>query len=242
MLNDQSNITLINCTFSGNSAGITGGGMYDGHSDSTVVNCTFSENSSRLDGGGMHGASSEPTLTNCILWGNSSDRGSQIGMKHDSMVEVSYCNVQGGISGVYLYNSSIDWRDGNIDTDPCFVDAAGGDLRLSSDSPCIDTGYNNAPNLPATDLDGHPRIIDGDCNDTDVVDMGAYEFNYAYMGDFDYDCSVDFVDFSIFGLAWMTKPGDAQWNRFCDISKPSDNYIGWLDAAIVCDNWLAEIP
>ncbi|MDH4238689.1 MAG: hypothetical protein OEW48_03915 [Phycisphaerae bacterium] len=52
--------------------------------------------------------------------------------------------------------------DGNIDADPCFIDATAGNLRLSSDSPCINTDYNNAPNLPATDMDGHPRIIDGD--------------------------------------------------------------------------------
>ncbi len=239
MFNGQSNITLINCTFSGNSAGIVGGGMYDSHSNSTVVNCTFSENSSRLDGGGMSGAFSEPTLTNCILWGNSSDYGSQIGMRYGSIVEVSYCNVQGGISGVYLYNSSIDWRDGNIDVDPCFIDVAGGDLRLSSDSPCIDTGDNNAPNLPATDMDGHPRIIDGDCNDTEVVDMGAYEFNYAYMGDFDYNCGVDFVDLSIFGLAWASQPGDFNWDFACNINIPADNVIDRLDLAAFADNWLA---
>ena len=57
--------------------------------------------------------------------------------------------------------------------------------------------------LGLLDLDGHPRIIDGDCNDTDVVDMGAYEFNYAYIGDFDYDCGVDFLDYAIFALAWL---------------------------------------
>ena len=239
MLNDQSNITLINCTFSGNSADINGGGMHDSHSDSTVVNCTFSENSSKSHGGGMHGAFSEPTLTNCILWGNASERGSQIGMIHDSRVEVSYCNVQGGISGVYLYNGSIDWRDGNIDADPCFVDAAGGDLRLSWDSPCIDTGDNNAPNLPPTDFDGHPRIIDGDCNGTDVVDMGAFEFNSVYLGDFDYNCRVNFADLSIFGSAWTSQPGDFNWDFACDISIPADNVIDKRDLAAFADNWLS---
>jgi|GEM_PF-5429662 len=114
------------------------------------------------------------------------------------------------------------------------------DYHLLSDSPCIDSGdpnYIAGPN--ETDLEGHPRIIDGDCNDTDVVDMGAHEFNYAYIGDFDYDCDVDFEDFAIFGLSWVSEPGEGEWNRFCDIDIPSDNYINWSDLDVFVDNWLA---
>lgn len=144
---------------------------------------------------------------------------------------IIHSDVQGGYVGL-----------GNIDADPCFVDAGGGDFRLSSDSPCIDAGDNSEPNLGATDMDGHPRIIDGDCNDAEVVDMGAYEFNYAYMGDFDYSCGVDFADFSIIALAWMAEPGDHNWDPICNIAVPPDSLIDWRDAAVLCDNWLAEIP
>jgi hypothetical protein len=91
-------------------------------------------------------------------------------------------------------------------------------------------------------LDGHQRIIDGDCNETDVVDMGAYEFNYAYIGDFDYDCNVDFFDFSIFGRAWMTQEGDPDWDWACDMSDPPGDYIDWRDLRVLCDNWLAKMP
>jgi hypothetical protein len=115
-------------------------------------------------------------------------------------------------------------------------------LRLKSTSPCIDRGDNNAASPAATDLDSHPRIIDGDCDDVNLVDIGAYEFNYAYMGDFDYNCRVDFFDFSIFGRAWEIQEGDPGWDWACDISDPTDDYIDWRDAAILCENWLAEIP
>jgi hypothetical protein len=98
---------------------------------------------------------------------------------------VTYSDIQGGWFGA---------GGNNIGADPCFVDAAGSNLRLSPVSLCIDTGDNSAADPPATDLDGCPRIIDGDCNDVDVVDMGAYEFNYAYMGDLYYNCRVDFFD------------------------------------------------
>ena len=223
MDNDFSNPRLTNCTFYNNNWSA----MYCNLGSLTLTNCTFTGNLGVRFGGAIFNQHSSCTLTNCILWGDTPD---EI-YESQGVTVITYSNIKGSWPG-----------EGNIDADPCFIDAAGGDLRLSSDSPCIDTGYNNAPNLPATDMDGHPRIIDGDCNETDVVDMGAYEFNYAYLGDFDYQCDVDLADISIFGLAWMTKPGDAQWNRFCDISKPSDNYIDWRDAAIVCDNWLAEIP
>jgi hypothetical protein len=72
--------------------------------------------------------------------------------------------------------------------------------------------------------------------------MGAYEFALAYLGDFDNNCRVDFFDFSIFGRAWETKEGDADYDPVCDISEPADDYIDWRDAAILCDNWLAQIP
>jgi hypothetical protein len=231
MQNRFSSPMLFNCIFRGNSA-YEGGVIREITSNSTLTNCTFVANSSP-EGSALACDSyqqSNPSnirLSNCILW----DGGDEIWNNDGSTITIIYSDIQGGWEGI-----------GNIDADPCFVDTATGNLRLLSDSPCIDTGYNNAPNLPATDLDGHPRIIDGDCNGTDAVDMGAYEFNYAYMGDFDYDCSVDFVDFSIFGLAWLTKPGDAQWNQFCDIGIPPDNYIDLKDAAILCDNWLAELP
>src|SRR6185369_5721691 len=53
--------------------------------------------------------------------------------------------------------------------DPLFVDQAFGNLRLQSNSPCINAGLNTfAPAGP--DLDDNPRTVGG------TVDMGAYEY------------------------------------------------------------------
>jgi len=52
-----------------------------------------------------------------------------------------------------------------------------GSTRWSFGSPCIDTGSNDAvPEDVTTDLDGNPRIVDGDGDSVATVDMGAYEY------------------------------------------------------------------
>src|SRR5262249_6833722 len=67
--------------------------------------------------------------------------------------------------------------NGNIQQDPQFVDAAGGDYHLQASSPAIDAGTNTAPNLPDKDLDNKARIGPGNASTcVGTVDMGAYEF------------------------------------------------------------------
>jgi len=235
MLNQaSSNPTVTNCIFVGN-RGFFVGGIYSDSCVTTVTNCTFSANVGEFwFAGAIDGVRS--VVTNCVLWGNTP-------MATVGDVAVTYSDVQGGFAG-----------DGNIEADPLFVrnpdsgadgnwgtaDDDYGDLHFLAGSPCIDKGCNaGVPPGIATDLDGYQRIIDGDCNDIDIADMGAYEFNYAYMGDFDYQCDVDLEDFAILGLAWMTQPGDAGWNGFCSISTPVDNSIDWRDLSVLCRNWLA---
>jgi hypothetical protein len=245
---DGSSPMLTNCIFTANRTTHSGGGMFNMEfSSPDLTNCSFAGNSAANEGGGLNNVMfSNPTLTNSILWGNNdaggTDESAQI-HNYDSTPVINYSCIQG-------WTGSLGGT-GNHGDDPLFVDADGADdicgtsddnLRLMEGSPCIDTGNNAAiPVEVDTDLDGHNRIIDGDCNDTDIVDMGAYEFNYAYMGDFDYDCEVDFGDFAIFALAWLTQPANTEWNRFCDISIPNDSSINMSDLHVFVENWLAGI-
>ncbi|MHC4336295.1 MAG: right-handed parallel beta-helix repeat-containing protein [Planctomycetota bacterium] len=182
MCNNQSSPTVTNCTFRGNFVnGMSmGGGMCNNQSSPTVTNCTFSRNWGGEAGGGMcnYGLFSSPMVTNCILWNDSPDE--------------IYDDANSTGTGQSWFGI------GCIDADPCFADANGGDFRLAGISPCIEAGDNDS--VPADtadldgdgntvepipfDLDGQPRFVDGDCNDTAIVDMGAYEFDWVHIGDF----------------------------------------------------------
>ena len=152
---------IANCIFSGNIAESGGAIANIWHSNPQIVNCTFTGNSSAY-GGAIFNESSSPVITNCILWGDKSK--SEIFNYSDSTPKVRYSNIYGGKSGT-----------GNIDADPVFVNPADGDLHLQATSPCIDSGFKIAEILPI-DINGKPRIADGDGDCIDKIDIGAHEY------------------------------------------------------------------
>jgi hypothetical protein len=68
--------------------------------------------------------------------------------------------------------------------------------------------------------------------------MGAYEFDWAYAGDFAGGCDVDLRDFEIFQRAFLTTPADGDYNSACDIALPADSIIDWLDMDVLFTHWL----
>jgi len=262
MHNQRSNTVVTNCIFNGNIGSSfpnsQGAGMSNVISSQTVlVNCTFAANIILFGSTAGIRNDSDCTLqlTNCILWANKDQSGDgQSAQLEGGTIDINYSHVQnwnetlGGVgnSGAnpIFKREPNDGGDGwtnNPDT-PDVDEGANddyGDLHLDTGSLCIDAGDNSEPNLGATDLDGRPRIIDGDCNDTDIVDTGAYEFAWLYIGDFAGGCDVDFVDFSILALTWLFDEQEAGYDPNCDISLPADGYIDWRDLDVFTDNWLA---
>jgi hypothetical protein len=239
MHNFESMAIITNCLFSGNSA-INGGGMYNNDGGPiTIANCTFTGNIADANGGGIYNINyGDRRIINCIFWDNEAlNDGNEVynyGYYPAEPIDpiFSNCDIRGyGVLDSNFGPDGIVNGGGNINADPCFVEAGywddnntpsdanddfwvDGNYRLLSGSPCIDAGDNNSvpPDYADLDNDGDvneptpfdidlfPRFIDGDCNDSNVVDMGAYEFLHS---DIDHSGSVNFEDFAEFALQWL---------------------------------------
>jgi hypothetical protein len=199
----KSSPSVTNCAFNANSA-YQGGGIYNREGSNPILtNYTFSGNSTSHGGGGIWNYDSNPMIINCILWSNTPDEV----IDFNSTSTITYSDVQGGWLGI-----------GNINADPCFMNANNLDLnlwnlRLKPDSPCIDAGDTTAiPTGIFVDADGNPRVLD-DPQTTNIglhalgvtVDMGAYEFQPCRIpGDNNCDSVVDFKDLAMLCNNWLT--------------------------------------
>jgi hypothetical protein len=225
--------TLNNCTLSGNSASQGGGAFI-----CTLNNCTLSGNSAQ---GGVGSGAFGSTLNNCTLTGNSANSGggAYICTLNNCIV---YCNLDSS-GGNYDPSSTLNYccttpqptsGVGNITNPPLFVDQANGNLRLQSNSPCINSG-NNAYVVGNTDLDGNPRIVGG------TVDIGAYEYqtptsiiSYAWLQQYGLptDGSADYADTDANGMnnwqKWIAglNPTDASSVLKLTSATPTNNPAG----------------
>lgn len=131
----------------------------------------------------------------------------EIGLEIDFGSEVNNPTWQNNL----VFGNGIDYDviadqtgvNGNISDDPLFGDPSNGDYRLQFDSPSIDAGDNTAPNLPVLDLDGNPRVFDGDGDGQAVVDMGAFEFG-----------GIPEVPFAVFDVAKVTVKAASPLSKF----------------------------
>ena len=131
--NSGSNLpTLINVTFSGNQADVSGGGMYNY---------------------GVAG-NARPRLVNCILWGNDAPDSPQIS-NQSATPDITYTNIEGG-----GYANTGNLQADPLFVAPALASTApteAGDYHVQASSPVIDAGNSISPTL-AIDLDGNLRL------------------------------------------------------------------------------------
>lgn len=150
--NETGKVKNINCLFYENDA-VQGGAHFIEGGSCEIINGVYNGNTSTNDGKDVRSISgSYCTITNSIFWGVNSPI-------YPSTTLVDYSIVQQA-SGVYPGTF-------NLNSDPLFVNEAGGDLRLQTVSPAINSG-NDAANNSINDLDGNSRKIG-------VIDRGAFE-------------------------------------------------------------------
>ncbi len=198
----------------GNSSSAWGGGI--GWCEGEILNNTVVHNSARYSGGGLDNCTGP--VANCIVWANTAPGDAQL-----------------RTSSTPTYSCVQDWAgggDGNITSDPGFVDPNGpddnwttyedNDYRLLPDSPCIDAGTNSVLNPPGLDLDGNLRIARWKYPIVAYVDMGAYEYNSRPFA------------VTWFGFVTFPWPGGRSltWN-----SQPNDNYALWICSDLIGGEW-----
>lgn len=179
----------------GNSAASGGGISMGNNATPSLLNNLLISNT---QDGVLITSSSPVMINNTIVGSGPSDSGEGICLLSSSSCSPPYCTTgkymnnivvsyEVGIYGSGPIDPVIDYNDvwgnttdyslpagvvsgtHNISLDPLFTNPAADDYHLQSGSPCINAGDNEAQDLPATDIEGNPRISCG------TVDMGAYE-------------------------------------------------------------------
>jgi hypothetical protein len=184
---------LNNCYLIGNSTGVNGGG---GAGSCTMDNCVLYNNWSTNRGGGCWAG----YLTNCTVVGNSATNqggGTWGGAIYNSIVYYNSAPADPDVTFVPIYYSCTTRTTGTgFTNEPMFLNLAAGNLRLSAQSPCINSG-NNGYITNTTDITGNTRVSAG------TVDMGAFEYqspasiiSYAWLEEYGLatDGSADYAD------------------------------------------------
>jgi hypothetical protein len=110
-------------------------------------------------------------------------------------------------------------------------------------SPGIAEGYPDLYGCVITDigLQLDNIVIDHSTPDYTlyVWDVTWEIWGFEKTPDINRDGKVNFLDYSICAAAWDSRAGQPHWNRLCDIYRPEDDHINFLDLQRFCLDWLS---
>ena len=152
----------------------------------------------------------EPDVVNCIVYGNAAQIGAGSG---EPLGTVSYSCIEGE-----PYPGQ-----GNITSDPLFLDEGARDYHITENSECVDAGKPGSTEGGETDIDGNPRVMD------DEVDIGADE-DYPH-------CDPTYADWVLLGRpdCWMT-PYQCDGDAAVDVHSRGYRVYN-TDLLIFSDSW-----
>jgi len=167
-ITDFSDAVIAQNVIVGNSAGCGGGihwGIPLGERGPLLVNNTIADNDSP-QGSGIHadGFDADTELINNVVVAKAGQTAIFCTIFRDLTPPIFSFNNVFSTGGTSYEGSCPDQTgiDDNISADPLFIDPSQVEYCLSGNSPSIDSGDNNTPDLPALDIDGKDRIVDGD--------------------------------------------------------------------------------
>ena len=224
-----------------------------GHNEGMISNCYAAGSVTGAGGyvGGMVGWNEEGTLSNCYAAGSVMGHGNVgglVGYNYSGMVSNCYAaasvsetmNVSvGGLVGYHDSGSytSCFWNSdlnpglngiGNA-SDPNVIGESTANMQIRS--TFTDYGWDFVDETDNGTNDIWRMCVDG-------VEYPKLYWQYI-LGDFVCPDGIDFIDFSVFGLAWLSEDGQPKWNHRCDISNLNDNIIDEFDLDVFRNNWLA---
>ncbi|GEM_PF-1984241 len=180
--NDNGTAVVTNTTISGNTASSRGGGLANfgtsGVATLTLLNSTVAFNTSNLagEGGGLHnlsqggsGSNATTNLKNTIFANNTGEN-----FFNNSTLASQGANLSSDASASRALNQPGDQNNVNPKLAP--LGDYGGATQthaLQCGSPAIDAGASSG--APANDQRGLARNIDGNGDNVDAVDIGAFE-------------------------------------------------------------------
>jgi hypothetical protein len=240
--------TITKCSFEGTVLGHECVGGFVGSSGSVSISmcCCEASVSGWMWTGGFVGFPTYTTISDCYSGGDNKGMlnglGGIAGELYEGTISNCYSTVRigsavarGGLVGINargtVTNSFWDVNSSGIG-----VSSGGGEGKTTAEmqtkSTFADAGWDFVGEIVNGPNDIWRMCIDG-------VDYPKLWWEFV-RGDFVCPDGVDFTDFAVVSLAWLsddTPTGD--WNPRCDISEPPDGIINELDLAVFTDNWLA---